>query len=141
MSCLREQPNMPHVPLAPNVPVVGYGVRVMPNPLGAPADVGVVAPVVLAADTGSWHGRTSQLRRVSHGRKPKILKGAPDNPAPAPPRATQTGPAGQSNPTPPAGSHTPVSARHGHSRPEWRRPGDALSAGAANGDSGEIAAK
>ena len=46
MSCLREQPNVPHVPLAPNEPVVGYGVRVMPNPLGAPADVGVVDPML-----------------------------------------------------------------------------------------------
>ena len=46
MSCLREQPNVPIVPLAPNTPVVGYGVRVLPNALGEDKSVGVVDPMV-----------------------------------------------------------------------------------------------
>jgi len=47
MSCLREQPNTPHVPLAPNDPVVGYGVRVVPNPLGTlSSTVEVIDPML-----------------------------------------------------------------------------------------------
>ena len=46
MSCLREQPNVPIVTLAPNTPVVGYGVRVLPNALGEDKIVGVVDPMV-----------------------------------------------------------------------------------------------
>jgi hypothetical protein len=48
MSCsgLREQANVPIVPLAPNTPVVGYGVRVLPNMLGSEANVGVVDPMM-----------------------------------------------------------------------------------------------
>jgi hypothetical protein len=47
MSCaLREQLNVPIVPLSPNAPVVGYGVRVVPNPLGSPATVEVIDPML-----------------------------------------------------------------------------------------------
>jgi hypothetical protein len=46
MSCLREQPNVPIVPLAPNTPVVGYGVRVLPSALGDETSVGVVDPMI-----------------------------------------------------------------------------------------------